>query len=189
MPNALNNAGLLLIHTIFDLYIIVLLIRMILLWARADFFNPITQIIVKLTNPIITPLKHFIPNLYGIECASALIVLLLEIAKFYLIMLLTFGKPHLIGLLILSIADTLKLTINIFFYAILLQAILSWVQGIHSPIGHTLTKMTSPILKPFQRMFKPISGFDISPIPAMLMLQLLLILLITPLTNYGMTML
>lgn len=187
MQGALNSAGLFLINTLLDLYLFVLAIRIILLWTRASFFNPFSQFIIKLTNPIITPLRRFIPNLAGIELASVLLIILLEVLKFFLLAMLAIGPPKLAGLLLLASADTLKVILNTFFYAILAQAILSWVQATHSPIGETLAHLTRPVLRPFQRLIPPIGGFDISPIPAMLCLQLLIIVLVNPLLALGTT--
>jgi YggT family protein len=185
MPESLNNAGVFLINSLFDLYIFVLVIRLILVKMRADYFNPLSQFIVKITQPVITPLRRIFPNVAHIELASLVLIFLLEIIKFYLIGLIMTGLPHITGVLILAIADILKTLLNTFFYAILMQIILSWVQPGYSPMGRVLSLITSPIMRPIQRIIPPIGGMDISPIPALLGIQCLIILLVTPLFNMG----
>lgn len=188
MQDPLNNAGVFLITTLFDLYLFVLMIRLILVWVRADYFNPLSQFIVKLTNPIIIPLRRILPNIGRLETSTLVALLVFDMLKFGLVDLITYGAPHIIGLIILSFADALKILLNTFFYAILLQAILSWVQPGGSPITSILFKLTSPIIRPIQRVVPPIGGIDISPIPALILLQLLSILLIAPLFSVGLRM-
>jgi len=186
MQSSLNNAGLFLINTLFDLYLLILMVRIILAWAHADYYNPFTQIIIKLTKPVIDPLRKIIPNYAGIEFATLATIFIIEIIKFSLIGIITIGMPkHILGLVVLAGADIIKLLLNTFFYAILLQAILSWIQPGYSPTARILAQLTSPIMRPIQRIMPPISGFDLSPIPAMIILQLLIILLIGPLQAMG----
>jgi YggT family protein len=186
MTDPFSNAGLFLINTVFDLYLIVLMTRIILAWARADYFNPLTQIILKLTQPIIKPLQRFIPKYAGIELSTLLVIFVLEIIKFFLIGLIVYGLPtNAFGLFILAGVDILKLFFNTLFYAILFLAIFSWFQSGFSPIARTLTLITSPIMRPIQRVLPPIAGFDLSPIPALIILQLFAIFLV-PLAAFGM---
>jgi len=178
------NAILFLISTLFNLYILVLIIRLILAWAKADYSHPITQLVVRLTSFIIKPMKKFLPDIGGIELSTLVLIILVEVIKYFVITLLSFGLPNVIGLLILAIGDSIKLILEILFYAILLQAILSWVQP-GSPINHVLNKLTSPIMRPLQRVIPPVAGIDISPIPALIILQLLIIIVVNPLLGLG----
>ncbi len=188
MLNPLNNAFFFLVSTLFDLYIFVLLIRLILAGIRADYYNPISQLVIKLTQPVIGPLRRMIPNYKTLELSSLVAVLLFELLKYFLIGLMLVGIPNPAGLVILAIADAGRNLLNIFFYAILLQAILSWVQAGYSPVYFLLTKITTPIIRPIQRVIPPLGGFDISPIPAMLLLQLGIILVFGPLFVMGQVM-
>ncbi len=178
MPSALSNAGLFLITTLFDLYLIVLMLRIILVWVHADFSNPLSQFTIKLTNPLITPLRKIIPNYFGIEFSTLLIVYLIEVIKFSITYLLTLGAiTSFVSVFILAGVDIIKLIFNIFFYAILFQAILSWVQPGASPISFVLAQMTAPILRPIRRVVPLVGGFDLSPIVAMILIQTILIAL------------
>jgi YggT family protein len=95
------------------------------------------------------------------------------------------GMANPIGLLVLSSADMLRSVLNLFFYAILFQAIMSWFSSPYSPISQLLAKITDPIMRPLHRAIPPVSGIDISPIPAMILLQLAQILIVGPLFSRG----
>jgi YggT family protein len=177
MYGNVSSAGVFLINSLFDLYILVLIVRLILAFAKANYFNPVTQVIIKLTQPLVAPLRRFIPNYRGIEFSTLVLIILFEMLKFLLLSLLTIGMPTFIGLFIFAILDTLKFILKTFFYAILLQAILSWFQPGQSPAIQLLQQISAPILRPFQRMIPPINGIDISAIPALILLQVLIILL------------
>ncbi|TAK75475.1 MAG: YggT family protein [Gammaproteobacteria bacterium] len=184
MANTMNAASLFLINTLFDLYLFVLVLRILLVYSGVNYFDPITQFVVKLTDFIVKPLRRLLPTVRGFELASIILVLVLQMIKFLLVSLLSMGMPGILGLLILAIGDSIKIVLLTFFYAILLQAILSWAQP-YSPVTRTLYQVTSPIMRPFQRLIPLINGIDISPIPALIVLQLLIILLVNPIMSLG----
>src|SRR5689334_200598 len=129
MLGSLQDGFLFLISTLFNLYIFILIIRIVLAWVKSNYStNPLTQLVVTLTSFIIKPLKRVIPDYRNIEFATLALILLLVIIKQFLLLVIPFRFPHLSGFLILVIGDTLHLTLEIFFYAILVQAIVSWIQ-------------------------------------------------------------
>lgn len=184
MAGTLNNAFLFLVNTLFNVYLFILCIRLILAWVGADYHEPLTQFIVRFTNFIVKPLRRYVPNFRDLETSTLILILAIEAIKFFFLAILSFGLPNIFGLLIFAFADTLRLFITTFFYAILLQAIISWIQP-QSPINYVLTKFCSPVLRPLQRIIPPINGFDITPIPAFIILQLLIIVLVDPLIAIG----
>ncbi len=177
MPGSISDAGLFLITTLFDLYLFVLCGRLLLAWVRADYFNPITRFVIRLTDPIITRLRRIIPNRRNLEISTLVFILFLEIIKLLLISMLLDTMPNVGALLFLSFIGTIKLILSTFFYAILFHAILSWVQPGYSPVGQLLSQLSSPILRPLQRVIPPVAGFDLTPLFALIILQLIMILL------------
>jgi YggT family protein len=159
------------------------MIRLILAIVFANYFNPVTQVIVKLTNPIINPTRKILPNLGRLETATLLWIFLLEIIKYTIVISLASGLPNILGLVILAVVDSLKLVCQLFFYAIIVQAILSLVQP-YSPATQLLYSFCQPLLRPFQRIIPPVSGLDLSPIPVLILLQFAL-MLIAPLYSFG----
>lgn len=185
---SLQAAGLFLVNTLFDLYLFVLMLRVMLSAVGAHYFNPISQFVIKLTDPIVAPLRRVIRNFKKIETATLLIILLLQLLKYFLIGWMTIGfSMNVLGLGILAIVDSLKLVLDIFFYAILLQAILSWLHTAYTPLSVVLTQLTTPILRPFQRVVPLVSGIDLSPLVALIVLQLITIIVVKPLIILGTT--
>ncbi len=187
MFNTIDNALIFLIQTLFNLYILILMLRMILQWVGAHFFNPVSQFVVKLTNPVVKPLRQILPPLKGIDLSSLLVLLVLEVVKLLLVIWLKAGLfPNILGLFIMAFGDVLGVVLNIFFYAIIINAILSWVNPRqYNPLTEILHLITEPLLKPARRLIPLVGGVDISPIPVLIILQLIYLLVATPLIELG----
>jgi YggT family protein len=183
----LQNATTFLVHSLFDIYLFILLLRFVLQYLRVDYYNPFTQFIVKATSPIVVPLRRIIPGFWGIDFATLIAIIALTCIKITLVMFISLHKlPAPAGLLIWSVGEIFALTINLFFYAILMSVILSWVAPLsHSPLAPIIMRLTEPLMRPMRRMIPPIAGFDITPIPVMIGLQLMKILIADPLTQVG----
>lgn len=176
-----------LISTLFDLYTFILILRFILQYLGINYYNPFTQFVVKATSPVVKPFRRIIPGYKGIDFATLTVILILSLIKLALIWFITYKSlPFIPGLLLLVVGDIIKLTINLYFYAILAQVILSWVAPTsHSPVVEIINRLTWPIMRPFKRWIPPIGGIDISPIPAMISLQLVKILIANSLLGIG----
>ena len=162
------NPFVFLIDILFQLYATVLLIRLLLQWVRADFYNPISQFIVKITNPPVIPLRKIIPGFGGVDVATLLLVFLVLAIKAMLI----YQTIEPLAILIIATGETLILIISIFLYSIIIQAIMSWVNpDPRNPAVSLLNSLTFPILKHFRNLMPPISGMDISPIFAIIILM------------------
>jgi len=159
------NPFVFLIDILFQLYATALLIRLLLQWVRADFYNPVSQFIIKITNPPVKPLRRLIPGYGGIDIATLLLAILVLAVKIMLVHQTV--NPLLIGLL--SIGQALTLILSIFLYSIIIQAVLSWVNpDPYNPAVSLLNSLTYPVLKHFRKLIPPISGMDISPIFAII---------------------
>jgi YggT family protein len=187
MLTPFNNAGLFLIQSIFDLYIFILLLRVVLQWIHIDSHYPLFALVAKLTNPPLKPIYRIIPNLHGIDLAAVALLLGLETIKIaFFVWLQINTTPHLGGLFILAFAELLNQLINIFFYAILALAILSWVSPLaRGPLIEILVRLSEPLLRPVRTILPSFSGFDFSPLVLIIGLKLLTILLVQPLAQIG----
>lgn len=186
MQGYFSSAGAFIIEAIFGLYIMVVMLRFVMQMARADFYNPISQFIVKVTNPPLKPLRRLIPGVAGIDLASIVLMLVLEMAKLALIALTAGAVLSFAGLAVLSIAELVALVLNLYMITILIQIILSWVgQGGHNPLTGILYAINEPIMRPARRILPPISGIDLSPILIFLAIGLLKILVVAPITDLG----
>jgi YggT family protein len=173
------NALIFLVDTLLTLALFVVLARLLLQWARADFRNPIAQAIVRLTNPLILPLRRVLPPIGKVDTASVVAVVLVAIIKVGIIFALTlYGSPTL-ELWVRSVAvELVQDVLRIYFYAILLYALLSLIApGGYSPLQSVLASICEPVLRPFRRLIPPLGGIDLSPLWAVIAIQVILLLL------------
>lgn len=185
---AFEQAGIFLISILFDFYLFVLILRFILQYLRIDYYNPLVQFLVKLTDPVILPLRRFIPGYWGLDMASLLVIVVLSLIKIALLASMTLNHfPGFFGWILWTFGDILLLVLKLFFYALLLSILISWIAPQQqTPLSSIVYRLTEPLLRPFRRFIPPIAGFDITPIPAMIVLQLLIILFADPLIRAGM---
>jgi len=185
----ITNAAQFLIATLFGLYILAVMLRFLLQLVHADFFNPVSQFLVKITNPPLRPLQRVIPGWRGLDMAALLLLILLQATELALLAGLDprpVAMPAVPGLLVLSLAELLRLLLNIFFFTILIQVVLSWINpGQYNPAVHLLEQLNEPVMRPARRMLPPMGGLDLSPIVVLIALQLARILLVQPLTDLG----
>lgn len=170
-----------LITTLFDLYILTVVLRFLLQWVHADFYNPISQFLVKATNPLLIPLRRILPGLGGIDIASLALILILTSIKF----LLLFGlKGYVVPIIVLTsyvLVDVIKLFLYVFLFAIIIQVIISWVAPHqYNPFNILLHQLTDPLLKPIRRFIPALGGMDFSPLIAILLIQLSMYIIIPP---------
>ena len=171
-----------LIQTIFNMYTLALLLRFLLQWVRADFYNPISQFIVKITNPPLLPLRRIIPGLGGVDIASLLLALLTTAIKYSLLILLAGSALSGKTLIFLSLADLIDLLLSVFFFTIIVHIIISWVAPQqHNYATVLLAQLTDPLLRPARRIIPLIGGLDLSPMIVIILIQLSKMILLPPL--------
>jgi YggT family protein len=178
----LTNPLVFLVQTLFGLYILAVLLRFLLQTVRADFYNPISQFLVKVTNPPLKIMRRIIPGLGGIDLASLILAWLLKAIELLLVISISGHAVNVLGPLIWAIPELVELVINIFLFAVLIQVILSWVSpGNYNPASALLYSLTGPIMRPAQKLLPPMGGLDLSPMLVMIGLVLLKMLLLPPL--------
>lgn len=181
-----GNAGVFLVQTLFGLYITAVLLRFLLQWVRADFYNPISQFLVKVTNPPLIPLRRFIPGIAGLDMAAVVLMLLLQALEMFLVGLIKGVTLKLSALLVLAIGDIISLLITVYVVMILVQVIVSWINpGSYNPVVSLVAQLNEPLLRPARNMMPNMGGFDLSPLIVMIVLQLLSMLLVAPITDFG----
>lgn len=173
------SALIFIIETLLSLALFIVLARLLLQLTRADFRNPICQAVVRITNPLILPLRRILPPIGKIDTASVVAVILVavaEVAIIFAIRGITFVGPiYWLQSAGLEIARTLLWT---YFYAIILYALLSMVApGGYSPLQSVLATVCEPVLRPFRRVIPPVAGIDLSPLWACILIQAILILI------------
>lgn len=180
--NYLTNPLVFLVQVLFGLYSVAVLLRFLFQLVRADFYNPISQFILKITKPLLNPLRRIIPGYRGWDFAALILAWLVLAVELGIVIALKGGGLQPVVALALAIPELADLIINIFLVALLIQVILSWISpGQHNPAVGLAYSLTQPLLTPVQRMMPNMGGIDFSPMIVMIGLYLLKMLLIPPL--------
>lgn len=179
--NGLNTAAVYVLQTLGSLYLLIVLLRFILQLVRADFYNPLSQFAVKATKPLLNPLRKVIPGFGGLDLASLMLALLVQLLLMALTLLLlgAFDVALLPQLLVWSVIGVSALFVKIFFFALIASVILSWVAPhSHNPGAQLVNQLCEPLLMPIRRILPSLGGLDISPIFAFIALNLVDMLVI-----------
>ena len=184
---ALNEIFGYLVQTLLSLYLVAMLLRFLLQLVRADFYNPICQFLVKITNPLVLPMRKVIPAFGGIDTASLVLALLLQMAGIVVMLLLNgISPPNILVLLIWSILGVIGLLVNIYFFALLAMIILSWVApGSQHPAIYLLHQITEPVMAPVRKALPAMGGMDFSPILVFILINVIQIALRHMATSVG----
>ena len=176
----LNTAAVYVLQTLGSLYLLIVLLRFVLQLVRANFYNPLCQFIVKATQPLLKPLRRIIPSMFGLDMSSLVLAILVQLALMALTLLLTYGTTgNPLQLFIWSIIGVTALFLKIFFFALIISVILSWVApGSHNPGAELVNQICEPALAPFRKILPNLGGLDLSPIFAFLALKLIDMLVI-----------
>lgn len=182
----MEQVGLLLINSIGSLVLLIIVLRFLLQLVRADFYNPLSQMIVKFTNPLLIPLRRVIPGFGGLDVAS----LVLAFAAQYLLIVLILlvggynPAPHLVPMIGWAFIGLLKLILNIYFWGMIIMVVASWVApNSYNPALILINQLLEPVTAPVRRMMPDMGGLDLSPLIVLLGIQVLEILLLMPLKN------
>lgn len=178
MNGSTTNAFSYLVGTLIDLYIAAVLLRFLLQWVRADFYNPLSQFLVKLTDPALIPLRRVIPSIGRLDTAAVVLMVLLEILGVWIVSRIAatpMGFPDIVLFGLIKLVMTLLMT---YFFLIIAAVLVSWLgQGLRHPFVPLLYQLTEPVLRPFRRVIPPIAGIDLSPLFALIAIRFLILLL------------
>lgn len=176
----MNPSGALiyLVSTIIDLYIAAIMLRLLLQWVRADFYNPLCQFLVKVTNPVLVPARRIVPSIGKLDTASVVVMLLLELIQLVIISQLSQAGFELQFMLLFAIRKLVVALLMTYFVLVIARVIISWIgsQSRH-PLIPLIYQLTEPVLKPFSKLIPPLGGVDLSPLLALIALRFLLLLL------------
>lgn len=174
----MQNALLFLLRAVTELYLATFLLRFIMQWVRADYYNPAAQFILKVTSPLVIPARRILPSIRGLDFPTLVVLALLEcVVTWLLIAIATGGAVGLGGALTIGafltfvVLRLINLTLTVYTIVILVYALLSFVNRGYNPIETWLGQIAEPLLKPVRRVVPPIGGLDLSPLIVILLLQ------------------
>ncbi|MGB0496337.1 MAG: YggT family protein [Kangiellaceae bacterium] len=165
-----------LVDVLVSLYVTVILLRFFLQYFRADFYNPLSQFCVKATDPLIKPLRKIIPGYAGIDFSSLVLAYLVIVIK---LLLMTFIAGQIdinfLLLVLISLVELLKSILHLFIFLIFIRIIMSWISpGGYNPVMAVIRQLSEPIIARFRKMLPPMSGFDFSPMIALIMIYFII---------------
>jgi YggT family protein len=165
------------IEGLMSIYIIVVFIRFLLQLVRADFYNPVSQWVVKATNPLLVPLRRIIPGLGGFDVAGLVLMYLLCVLKVAVVSLVYGALPPVLIMFVFGLTSMISAILHFFMFAIMLQVVLSWVAPqSYSPLTALLNQITEPVLLPARKILPSMGGLDFSPVVVLLAIQAIIAL-------------
>lgn len=187
MENAyVGNAASFLISTILGFLVLAALLRLLFAQVRADFYNPLSQFVVKVTNWAVVPLRRLIPAIGRLDSGVVVFLVGVQMIELALIALVSGFGVNPLGLPVWALGELLGLTVTVLVVSIFIEVIASWISpGGYNPMLDIVMRLNRPILTPARRMLPDLGGFDLSPLVALVALQLVKMLLIAPITDIG----
>jgi len=182
------NAGQIVIQFVFGALISLIVLRVLLQWVRANFYNPICQFLYKATNPVLMPLRKIIPAWRNLDIAGILLAWVVTVVKLVLLAATLGQSLGVTGLAVLAIADLVDFVLLLYFVLVLARVVISLVNAdSYHPIVPLVVQLTEPVLKPVRRLLPNIAGLDFSPMVALLVIMLARVLVAKPLFDFGLS--
>lgn len=167
-----TNPLVFLIDTVFSLYAFAFMLRFLLQWVRADFYNPVSQALVTITRPVLNPLRRILPALGRFDLSCVVAMFAIKLLGLFLAGLAAGWSISVPILLLRTGYDLLDLLLLTFFVTVIIQVILSWVNpGAYNPVTSLLHQLNAPLLMPVRRMLPPLGGLDLSPLVVLIGIQ------------------
>lgn len=173
MGNSATTAIVFIVNTLAQLYLLVLLLRLLLPWMGINFNNPISQAILRLTSPLVIPVRRILPPVGKIDTATVVVAYGIQYLTILVILLFLRVPPSILPVAITAAVNLVILMLRLFVFAIIIRIILSWLGGAggYNPAVALIDAITEPVLRPFRRLIPPIGGIDISPVFAIILLS------------------
>lgn len=168
--NALSGAAIFVVQTLVSLYLVIVLLRFVLQLVKANFYNPLCQFAVRATQPLLKPIRRIIPSIGGLDTSSLLLAVIIQALLMGFVLMVTYGTfGDVLHLLMWAIIGITSLFLKIFWVAMIVMVIVSWVApNSHNPAAELAYQISEPVLAPFRRIVPNLGGMDISPIFAVI---------------------
>lgn len=176
MPSNVTAAIVFIVDTLAQLYLFVLLLRLWLPWLGGDFRNPIAQAILKLTSPLVVPVRRIVPPIGKLDTATVLVAFVIQYLTIFVLLLIMGRTAGIVPIAVTSIVNLILLSLRLFIFAIIVRVVLSWIAPqSYNPALAIINTLTDGILRPVRRFIPPLGGLDLSPLFAIIALSALTI--------------
>jgi len=175
------TAAVFLVKTLSNLYLLLFLLRIVLQWTKADFYNPLSQFVIRATNPLVTPLRRFVPSSRYIDVPTLVVLIILEAIATWLLLAIAGASLPPATFAYFVCLRLISLLLWLYIVAIFIYVILSWISpGGYNPIARVLSNIVNPVLGIVRRFIPPIGGLDISALIVLILLQAAALLIPLP---------
>ncbi|MEM8817751.1 MAG: YggT family protein [Pseudomonadota bacterium] len=172
MASGAIDAAVFIINSLAQLYLLVLLLRLLMPWVGASFHNPIAQAILKLTSPLVIPVRRILPSVGKLDTATLVVAFGVQYLTIFVISIIRQWTPGILQIAVTSLVNLVVLSLNLFVFAIIIRVVLSWISpGNYNPAVAIIGSLTEPVLRPFRRLLPAMGGIDLSPIFAIILLS------------------
>ena len=165
--------GVFLIEAVASFFVFVLLARFHFQWLRVPFRNPVGEFVLATTSFMVLPVRRVVPGLAGLDLASLVLAWLVQALGLWLQAQIIGAEPPLFNLALVALVDLLRYSLYILMFAVIVQAVLSWVNP-YTPVAPAFDTITRPFLRPLRRFIPPLGGVDLTPLILIVLLQVLL---------------
>jgi YggT family protein len=180
------NAGQIVIQFVFVALVTLIVLRVLLQWVRANFYNPICQFVYKATNPVLMPLRKVIPAWRNLDIAGIALAWLVTALKLVLLYATVGQTLGVLGLAVLALADLIDFVLLLYIVLVLARVVISFAGAdSYHPIVPPILQLTEPVMKPFRRLLPNVGGLDFSPVVVLLAITLARVLIAKPLLDLG----
>jgi YggT family protein len=185
MGQSVGTAGVYLISTLVNLFLFIVVLRFILQFSKADFYNPICQTIAKVTSPLVRPVQGIIKPMGRIDIATLIVAFVVKALGLVAILQIAgAGMPPVFNLLMGALTGVISTLLDIYFFALLISIILSWVApNTGHPGAMLIYQITEPVMAPVRNILPSMGGIDLSPIFVFIAINVLEILIVGPLAQ------
>lgn len=166
----MGSSAALIFNTLTGIYLLAILLRFLLQVARADFYNPVSQAVFRITDPMVKIFRSFIPGYKGIDFSSLILALVVEAMAICVLIILYGGSIPSVGFIVTwAFVGVLHFMIMIYYYAIIGSIIMSFVMMFSGnmsphPILRLIWQLTEPVMAPIRKIIPSMGGLDFSPI-------------------------
>jgi len=180
------NAGQIVIQFVFVALVTLIVLRVLLQWVRANFYNPICQFVYKATNPVLMPLRKVVPAWRNLDIAGIVLAWLVTALKLVLLYATVGQALGVLGLAVLALADLVDFVLLLYIVLVLVRVVLGFVGAdSYHPVVPLVMQLTEPVLRPFRRLIPNVGGLDFSPMIVLLVITLARVLIAKPLLDLG----
>ena len=165
--------GVFLVDAVASFFVFVLLARFHFQWLRVPFRNPVGEFVLATTSFMVMPVRRVIPGLAGLDLATLLLAWLVQGISLWLQMEIIGADVSALALAAMAAVDLLRYSLYILIFAVIIQAVLSWVNP-YTPVGPAFDTINRPFLRPLRRFIPPLGGVDLTPLVLLVILQVLL---------------